>query len=172
MVINRVWEPLDKKKLLEGAKVITSTWACKKKSYGTYCGQLNTREYEQVAGKHFDPTSTFAPVTNKAIIRIVLVLILLADCVERIYGIKGASLKGKFENGKKNYGNATRYGTPLLRFGSTDAIKAYTWFEDGYIFVLVKAVRNNEKYRAQTKHSWPMYVFLQGKKGELAIWLS
>ena len=36
MVTNEVWEPLDKKDLLEGAKVITSTWACKKKSNHAY----------------------------------------------------------------------------------------------------------------------------------------
>ena len=33
IVTNRVWEPLDKKDLLEGAKVITSTCACKKKQW-------------------------------------------------------------------------------------------------------------------------------------------
>ena len=38
MVMNRVWEPLDKRNLLEGAKVITLTWACKKKSNSTYHG--------------------------------------------------------------------------------------------------------------------------------------
>ena len=59
MVMNKVWEPLDKKDLPEGAKVIRST-----KSNGTYCGQLNARGSEQVAGKHFDPTSTVARVTN------------------------------------------------------------------------------------------------------------
>ena len=32
MVTNEVWEPFDKKDLPEGAKFITSTWACKKKS--------------------------------------------------------------------------------------------------------------------------------------------
>ena len=34
MVTNGVWEPFYKKDLPEGAKVITSTWACKKKSNG------------------------------------------------------------------------------------------------------------------------------------------
>ena len=58
MVTNRVWEPLDKKDLSEGAKVMTSTRACKKKSNGTYFGQLNDWGFKQIAGKHFDPTST------------------------------------------------------------------------------------------------------------------
>ena len=83
MVTNDVWESLDKKDLPEGAKVITSTWACKKKSNGTYHDKLNARRFEQIAGKYFDPTSTAAPVTNNTAIRIVLVLMLLANCMAR-----------------------------------------------------------------------------------------
>ena len=79
MVMNRVWEPLDKKGLPNGVKVITSTRACKKKSNGTYHGRLNARGFEQIAGKHFDPTSTAAPMTNDTTKRIVFILMLLAD---------------------------------------------------------------------------------------------
>ena len=75
MVINKVLEPLDKKDLPEGVKVITSTGACKKKSNGTYHGQLNARGFKQVARK----MSTAAPVTNDTTIKIMLVLMLLAD---------------------------------------------------------------------------------------------
>ena len=70
---------LGQKYLPEGAKVITSTWTCKKKSNGTYHGQLNARGFGQVAGKHFNPTSTAAPVTDDTTIRNVLALMLLAD---------------------------------------------------------------------------------------------
>ena len=38
MVTNGVWEPLDKKDLPERVKVITLTWAGKKKSIGKYHG--------------------------------------------------------------------------------------------------------------------------------------
>ena len=38
MVMNGVWELLDKKDLSEGAQVIKLTWACEKKSYDTYHG--------------------------------------------------------------------------------------------------------------------------------------
>ena len=38
IVMNGVWDPLDKKNLPEGAEVITSTWACKTKSNCTYHG--------------------------------------------------------------------------------------------------------------------------------------
>ena len=53
------------------------TWASKKKSNGTYCGQLNARGFEQIAEKHFDPTSTAAPMMNDTTIKIVLALMLL-----------------------------------------------------------------------------------------------
>ena len=101
MVANDIWEPLDKKDLQEEANAITSTWACKKKSNSTYCGRLNAREFKQIAGKNFDPTSTAVPVTNNTTIRIVLVLMLLTDWMARIYDVKGVFLKGKFEDVKK-----------------------------------------------------------------------
>ena len=101
MVLNGMWEPLYKKDLPEGVRVITSTWACKKKSNGTYHGRLNARDFEQIAGKHFDPISTAAPVTNDTTIRIVLVLMLLANWMARIYNVKGAFLKGNLRTVKK-----------------------------------------------------------------------
>ena len=76
------------------------TWACKKNSNSTYIGQLNARGFEQITGKHFNSTSTAAPVTSNTIIRIVLVLLLLADWMARIYDMKGVSLEEKFEDGK------------------------------------------------------------------------
>ena len=71
------------------------------KSNGTYCGQLNTRGFEYIAGKHFDPASTAAPVTKNTTIKIVLLLILLADRTARIYEVKGTFLKGQFEKGEE-----------------------------------------------------------------------
>ena len=79
---------LGQRDLPEGMKVITSIWSCQKESNGTCRGQLNARGFEQVAGKHFDPTSTAAPVMNDTTIRI-------------IYDVKGVFLKGKFEDGEE-----------------------------------------------------------------------
>ena len=93
--------PWTKKDLPEGAKVITSTWSYKKKSNSTYHGQLNARGFKQIAGKHFNPTSNAVPVINGTTVRIVLVLMLLADWMARIYDVKGAFMKGKFEDCKK-----------------------------------------------------------------------
>ena len=57
--------------------------------------------FQQIAGKHFDPTSTAAPLTNDTTIRIVMVLMLLAHWTSRIYDVKGVFLKGKFEDSKE-----------------------------------------------------------------------
>ena len=62
---------------------------------------MNARGFKQVAGKHFYPTSTAAPVTNNTNIIIVLILMLLADWMARICNMKGVFLKGKFEDGKE-----------------------------------------------------------------------
>ena len=62
---------------------------------------MNSRVFEQIAGKHFDPTLTAAPVTNDTIIQIMLVLMLLANWIAREYDVKGAFLKGKYEDGKE-----------------------------------------------------------------------
>ena len=75
------------------------TWACKKNSNSTYHGKLNARGFEQIAGRHFDPTSIDAPLSNDTTIRIVLVLMLLANCMPRIYDVNGAFLMEKVEDG-------------------------------------------------------------------------
>ena len=95
-MMNRVWELLDKKDLPEGVKIITLTWACRKKSNGTYHSRLNARRFKQIAVKHFNPTSTAAPVTNDTTIRILLVLMLLMNWTARIYDVKGVFLKEIF----------------------------------------------------------------------------
>ena len=76
--------------------VITLTRGCKKKSNGTY-HRLNARRFEQFAGKHFEPTSTAASETNDTT-RIVLVHMLLANSMARMYDVKGAFLTGKFDD--------------------------------------------------------------------------
>ena len=65
---------MDKKDLPEGVEVITLMWTCNKKRNSTYHGILSARGFKQIEGKHFDPTSTAAPVTNNTTIRTVLLL--------------------------------------------------------------------------------------------------
>ncbi len=76
MVKNQVFEEVNKNDLPEGTKVIDSTWVCKKKNTGTLQGQLNTRGFKQIPGKHYDPFSIASPVTNGMTICIVLTIML------------------------------------------------------------------------------------------------
>ena len=52
---HKVWEAVPHEALPKGNKIMTSTWAMKKKANGTYHARMNARGYEQVAGKHYDP---------------------------------------------------------------------------------------------------------------------
>jgi hypothetical protein len=52
----------------------------KKEANGTYRAQLNVHGYKQADGVHYDSHSISAPVTNDMTIRIVLVIMLLANC--------------------------------------------------------------------------------------------
>jgi hypothetical protein len=103
MVKNNVWEPVNKSLLPKGTKVIDSTWACKKKSTGKLRGRLNAHGFKQVEGVHYDGTSTHAPVTNAGTIRIVLILMIMADWQGQIVDVKGVFLHGKFKDGKVIY---------------------------------------------------------------------
>ena len=56
--LNVVLEAVDMKELMESAKFISKMSANKKKSDSTYHGRLNAQDFEQIAWKHFDCTST------------------------------------------------------------------------------------------------------------------
>jgi hypothetical protein len=47
MVKNQVWRAVPKKDVPKNAKVMSSTWAMKKKSNETYRARLNARGYEK-----------------------------------------------------------------------------------------------------------------------------
>ena len=55
MVKMNVWKAVPPKELPAGTKPITSTWACKKKSNGTYRARVNACGYEQIPGERYDP---------------------------------------------------------------------------------------------------------------------
>ncbi len=76
MVKNQVFEEVNKNDLPEGAKVIDSTWACKKKSTGTLRGRLNARGFKKIPGKHYDPFSIVSAVKNGMTICILLTIML------------------------------------------------------------------------------------------------
>ena len=94
-----VWTPRKLKDLPRGSKVITSTWAMKKKANGMYRARLNARGYKQVEGLHYDAANIASPMTNDMSIRIIMVLALMAGWVAKIVDIKGAFLHGEFDEG-------------------------------------------------------------------------
>jgi hypothetical protein len=54
MVENVVWTPVQNSDVASDAKIITSTWAMKKKSNSTFRARLNGRGFEQVPGIHYE----------------------------------------------------------------------------------------------------------------------
>jgi hypothetical protein len=64
MVENGVWTPVQKSEVSNEARILTSTWAMKKKSNGTFRTRLNGRGFEQVPGIHYDPKTIAAPVVS------------------------------------------------------------------------------------------------------------
>jgi hypothetical protein len=100
MTKHSVWQAILRRDLPAAAKILTSTWAMKKKANGTYRARLNARGYEQVDGVHYDSHNISAPVTNDVTIRIVMVIMIMANWCGELLDIKGAFLHGDFEDGK------------------------------------------------------------------------
>ena len=100
---HNVWQAVLRKDLTVAAKILTSTWAMKKKVNGTQRARLNAQGYKQVDVVHYDSHSISAPMTNDVTIRIVLVIMLMAGWVGELLDIKGAFLHGDFKDGKNIY---------------------------------------------------------------------
>jgi len=91
-----VWTPVRLQDLPEGTKVLTSTWAMKKKANGTHRARAVARGFEQIKGVCYDGASIAAPVTNGRSIRIIMVLALMSGWATNIVDVKGAFLHGEF----------------------------------------------------------------------------
>jgi hypothetical protein len=65
MLKHNVWNPVPKEDVPDGAKILTFTWAMKKKAIGMYHARMNARGYEQVHGEHYDKLTKAAPVVNE-----------------------------------------------------------------------------------------------------------
>ena len=98
MVSKQVWEPVRREKVPGSAKILTTTWAMKKKSNGTFCARLNARGYEQVDGEHYDSTSIHAPVVNDTTVRIIMVLGIMAHWMSHLVDVQGAFLNGNLKS--------------------------------------------------------------------------
>jgi hypothetical protein len=100
---HKVFKAVPRGEVPVGSKILTSTWAMKKKASGVFRARLNARGYEQVPGKHYEPNSIAAPVTSDVTIRIVLTLLLLAKWHAELLDVKGAFLHGEFDDGETLY---------------------------------------------------------------------
>ena len=78
-VTYKMFKPVLIEKVPRDAKVLTTTWAMKKKSNGVYRTRLNMRGYEQQEGEHYKEDSISPPVTNDTTIRICLVIMIMAN---------------------------------------------------------------------------------------------
>ena len=103
MVEKGVFEVVPRKDVPAGSKIMTNTWAMKKKSNGTYRARTNARGFEQVDGKHYDSKDTAAPVVTEITIRVVLVLIIMAGMYAELLDVHGAFLLGDFDPKHKMY---------------------------------------------------------------------
>jgi len=99
----QAWKEVDRDKVPADAKIVTSTWAMKKKANGVYRARLNARGYEQVDGLHYDEADKAAPVVNDITVRMILVLMIMAGWWAELLDIKGAFLNGRFQNGEQLY---------------------------------------------------------------------
>jgi hypothetical protein len=78
MINSGVWTAVDKETLKVTNKVLTTTWAMKKKPNGSYSARINARGFDQLEGLHYDSSSTSSPVTNDTTIRVIFTLAMLA----------------------------------------------------------------------------------------------
>jgi hypothetical protein len=101
MVKCQVWRAVPKKDAPKNSKVMSSTWAMKKKSKITYRARLNTRGYEQVDGIHYDSRNISSPVKNDANILIIMVLMIIFKWSAQLVDVKGALLCGNFKDGEE-----------------------------------------------------------------------
>lgn len=103
MVKHGVFEPVPVNKIPADTKVISSTWAMKKKSNGVYRARLAARGFEQIDGVHYDSNSKSSPVVTQATIRIFFILAIMAHWAIYILDVRGAFLHGEFEDGEQIY---------------------------------------------------------------------
>ena len=118
-----MWTPRRMKDVPSGAKFITSTWAMKKKTNGTYRARLNVRGFQKVEGVHYYAADIASPVTNDMSIRIVMVLTLMAGLIAKIVDVKGEFCMG---NSLKELSQCIWLS--LKNFKSTTTIRWYCCF--------------------------------------------
>ena len=100
---SEAWVAMPRDQVPKGEKIITSTWAMKKKSNGVFRARLNARGFEQIDGEHYKEDNKAAPVVNDTTFHILLILLLMAAWHAEVLDVKGAFLHGLFEDGEQIY---------------------------------------------------------------------
>ena len=75
----------------------------KKKASGVYCARLAAHAFKQCAGVSYDPRNIMSPVEHEITVRIMLVLMIMAQWHAEIIDVKGAFLKASFDPKHKVY---------------------------------------------------------------------
>ena len=101
MVKSKFWKAILRKDIPAAAKILTSTWAMKKKANGQFRARIVARGHEQIDGQHCNSHDNASPVTNGMTTRITMILMIMAGWCGEILDVKGAFLHGQFENGEK-----------------------------------------------------------------------
>ncbi len=87
----------------KGKQPITFTQTMEKKLDSTYRARLVARGFQQVEGQHYNTVAISSQVTSNTANRMVLTIMLVAKYEARVSFVKGAFLKGEFENNKEIY---------------------------------------------------------------------
>jgi Reverse transcriptase (RNA-dependent DNA polymerase) len=101
MIKSGVWTAVDKDTLKVTNKILTTTWAMKKKLNESYRARINARRFEQLDGLHYNSSATSSPVTNNTTIRVIFTLAMLAGWKGYVIDVKGAFLNGRFDKGEE-----------------------------------------------------------------------
>ena len=101
MITAGVFESIKQSVLLKDAKILSSTWAMKKKSNRKYRVHLNTYKYKQQLELYYFKDNISSLTVNDITIRILLVLILIICYRAHIIDMKGAFLLVYFEKGEE-----------------------------------------------------------------------
>ncbi len=87
----------------KGKQPITSTQTVEKKLDSTYKARLVARGFQQVEGQHYNNVAISSLVTSNKANQMVLTIMLVAKYEARVSFVKGAFVKGEFENNKEIY---------------------------------------------------------------------
>ena len=161
MVKHGVFKEVPRDQAPEGAKILSSAWAMKKKVNGVYRARLNARGFEQVDGEHCNEDDKAAPVVNDAAIHIALVLVLMAGWWAEILDARGAFSHGEFEEGQEVHMDAPQgFERFCPKKCGAAFVENFTWCETSSDGILAQAVGSIQKdgFRAKQGRSMPVLL--------------